>query len=163
MDSLFSPDDHPQSVIRLKLGSWRAAAHFAETLAALTLLHNRILTLRRYKDGIRKGQLLHPALYLPAEEQLAVKNFPDDDKPFSFYVYPVVARTFAELLNAAAAAAPGDVPLPRLIVLLKNELETLGRRHYHEDEIRRLLKLDVLREALAGAQAEIEDKEKNAP
>jgi hypothetical protein len=152
-ESLFGAGDHPQSVIRVELDGWRAPGRFAETLAALALLHNRILTLRRYKDAIRKGQLLHPASYLAEDEQLVVKSFPGAGKPLELFAYPAVARTFAEAVNAAAAAAPGDVPLPTLIVLLKDELETLGRRHYREDEIRRLLKLDALRDGLAGARA----------
>ena len=153
-ESLFDQrDHHPTSVIALRLApdAWREPARFAELLTAFALLHNRVLVLRRYKEHIRKGQLLHPALYLADDEKLAVKSFPADGQPCELYAYPAVARTVAELVAEVARAAPAEVPFRTLISLFKDELEILTRRHYREEEARRLFKLNVLGESLAGA------------
>jgi hypothetical protein len=153
---------YPASVIKLELKSWQAPLDFAEFLQALAVVHNRILVLRKCRGVVKKGQLLHPALYLPADELLIIKNFPADGQPFEFYAYPTIARTVASFLNEVAAAAPGDVPYKTLISLFKDELETLTKRRYREDQIRRLLKLDALKEALGGARVSLEESAEEA-
>lgn len=158
MESLFSHGEHhPTSIISLELAAatWREPARFAEILTALAILHNRILTLRRYKEAVKKGQFLHPAGYLAGDEKLGIKAYPGDDHPCELYAFPAVARTLADFINEIAAAAPGPIPYRTLITLFKDELEILTRRHYHEDETRRLFKLDVLGPALAGARASV--------
>jgi hypothetical protein len=148
---------YPASVIKLELASWEAPVEFAELLQALAVVHNRILVLRKCKGVVKKGQLLHPALYLPADELLIIKSFPADGRPFEFYAYPTIARTVASFLQEVAAAAPADIPFKTLISLFKDELEILKKRRYREDQIRRLLKLDVLREGLNGARVSWEE------
>ena len=158
MESLFSHGEHhPTSVITLEFApsAWREPARFAETLTALAILHNRLLALRRYKEAIKPGQLLHPAGYLAGDEKLGMKAYPGEDRPCELYAFPAVARTLADLINEIAAAAPHSVPYRTLITLFKDELEILTRRHYHEDEARRIFKLDVLGPALAGARASL--------
>lgn len=163
METLFGAKGrYPASVIKLELKSWQAPLDFAEFLQALAVVHNRILVLRKCRGVVKKGQLLHPALYLPADELLIIKNFPADGQPFEFYAYPTIARTVASFLNEVAAAAPGDVPYKTLISLFKDELETLTKRRYREDQIRRLLKLDALKEALGGARVSLEESAEEA-
>jgi hypothetical protein len=143
--------------VKLEMASWRTPEDFAELLKALAVLHNRLLILRKCKADTKKGQLLHPALYLPADELLVIKDFPADGRPFEFYAYPAIARTMAAFLKEVAAAAPGNVPFKTLIALFRDELELLTKRRYGEDRIRRLLKLDVLREGLVGARVSLEE------
>ncbi len=163
METLFGAKGrYPASVIKLELKSWQAPLDFAEFLQALAVVHNRILVLRKCRGVVKKGQLLHPALYLPADELLIIKNFPADGRPFEFYAYPTIARTVASFLKEVAAAAPGDVPYKTLISLFKDELETLTKRRYREDQIRRLLKLDALKEALGGARVSLEESPEEA-
>lgn len=158
METLFGAKGrYPASVIKLELASWQAPVDFAELLQALAVVHNRILVLRKCKGVVKKGHLLHPALYLPADELLIVKSFPADGQPFEFYAYPTIARTVATFLQEVAAAAPGDVPYKTLITLFKDELEILAKRRYREDQIRRLLKLDVLKEGLTNASVSLEE------
>jgi len=152
----------PASVIKLELASWRAPVDFAELLQALAVVHNRILVLRKCKGVVKKGQLLHPAPYLPPDELLIVKSFPADGRPFEFYAYPTIARTVATFLREVAAAAPADVPFKTLITLFKDELEILAKRRYREDQIRRLLKLDVLKERLTNARVSLEEAEEGS-
>jgi len=98
VETLFGAEGrYPASTVKLELASWRTPEDFAELLMALAVLHNRILILRKCKTDTRKGQLLHPALYLPADELLVIKNFPADGQPFEFYAYPAIARTVARL------------------------------------------------------------------
>jgi hypothetical protein len=147
VETLFGAEGrYPASTVKLELASWRTPEDFAELLKALAVLHNRILILRKCKTDTRTGQLLHPALYLPA-----------DGRPFEFYAYPAIARTVTTFLQEVAAAAPADVPFKTLISLFKDELELLTKRRYSEDRIRRLLKLDVLREGLVGARVSLEE------
>ncbi len=151
---------YPASVIRVELGAWRAPVFFGELLYALAVLHNRLLSLRKYKEAATRGQILHPASYLAADEQLTVKNYPADGAPLECYAYPAVARTLAAFLAELAAAPPGEeVPFRTLIALFKNEIEVLKKRRYHEDDIRRLLKIDALAAALAGARVSLEESE----
>jgi len=158
VETLFEAEGrYPASTVKLELASWRAPEDFAELIKALAVLHNRILILRKCKADTRKGQLLHPALYLPADELLEIKNFPADGQPFEFFAYPAIARTVASFLGEVAAAAPSDVPFKTLISLFKDELEFLTKRRYSEDRIRRLLKLDVLKESLVGARVSLEE------
>ncbi len=158
METLFGATGrYPASVIKLELASWEAPVEFAELLQALAVVHNRILVLRKCKGVVKKGQLLHPALYLPADELLIIKSFPADGRPFEFYAYPTIARTVASFLREVSAAAPADVPFKTLITLFKNELEILKKRRYREDQIRRLLKLDVLKEGLTGARVSLDE------
>jgi len=160
LETLFeSARGRPTAVIKIELADWRTPVAFAELTAALAVLHNRLLSLRKFKDAIRKGQLLHPAAYLAADEVWTVKNFPDDGRPYECYAYPAVARTLAAFLGEVAAAAPGAVPLRSLIAHFKDELEILKKRRYDEAHIRRLLKLDVLGPALVGARVRVEEME----
>lgn len=154
---------YPASVIKLELASWQTPVDFAELLMALAVVHNRILVLRKCKGVVKKGHLLHPALYLPADELLIIKNFPGEGRPLEFYAYPTIARTVASFLQEVAAAAPADVPYKTLITLFKDELEVLKKRRYREDQIRRLLKLDVLKEGLTGARVSREEAVEGAP
>lgn len=152
MQTLFDQgEDTPTGVVALHLTSWREPSRFAEILQSLAVLHNRILVLKKYRDAVTKNQLLHPATALPPEDMLEVRQFPQDGRPLEFYAYPAIARTLCSLLGEVAAAAPREVPFPSLIVLFKDELELLLRRRFREDDIRRLLKLDELREYLVGA------------
>lgn len=163
METLFGAEGRsPASVIKLELASWQAPAEFAELLQALAVVHNRLLVLRKCKGETKKGQLLHPALYLPADELLLVKEFPADGRPFEFYAYPAIARTLATFLEQLAAAAPAALPFKTLITLFRDELELLTRRRYREDQIRRLFKLDVLQTALAGARVALEESAEEA-
>jgi hypothetical protein len=158
VETLFGAEGrYPASVIKLELASWDAPIEFAELLQALAVLHNRVLVLRKCKGVVKKGQLLHPALYLPADELLIIKSFPADGRPFEFYAYPTIARTVATFLAEVAASSPANVPFKTLISLFKDELEILKKRRYREDQIRRLLKLDVLREGLKGARVSLEE------
>jgi hypothetical protein len=158
MDTLFGAEGrHPASVIKLELASWQAPEEFAELLQALAVVHNRLLVLRKCRSDIKKGHLLHPSLYLAADELLLIKNFPADGRPFEFYAYPAIARTIASFLAEVAAAAPGPVAFKTLIGLFHDELELLTKRRYAEEQIRRLLKLDVLGPALRGARVELEE------
>jgi hypothetical protein len=158
VETLFGAEGrYPASTVRLELASWQTPEDFAELLKALAVVHNRILILRKCKADTKKGQLLHPALYLPADELLVIKNFPADGRPFEFYAYPAIARTLASFLQEVAAAAPRGVPFKTLISLFRDELELLTKRRYAEDRIRRLLKLDVLQEGLVGARVSLEE------
>lgn len=143
--------------MKIKLANWRDAQSFAAAAAAVAILHNRLLALKKFKDGITKGQILHPGPYLAAEERWAVRRYPDDGAGYEGAAHPAVAKTLTAFLKEIVAAAPNQVPFRSLITLFKDEIEILKKRHYNEDEIRRLLKLDVLTLALVGATVQLED------
>ncbi len=158
METLFErTGGQPASIISVELASWQAPVPFSEVLYALAVLHNRLLALRKYKGDVKKGQLLHPAAYLAADERLAVRSYPSDGRPLELLAYPAVARTLAAFLHEVAAAAPAEVSYTALITLFKNELELLAKRHYREEQVRRLLKLDVLGAALGGARVTLDE------
>jgi hypothetical protein len=158
METLFdSRDGCPAAVVEISLESWRHPVAFAEFLYALAVLHNRLLSLRKYKAAITRGQLLHPAAYLADDERLAVAALPADGRPLEVLAYPAVARTLAAFLTEVAAAAPAEVPYKTLILLFKDELEILAKKRMKEEAIRRLLKLDALAPALAGARVALAD------
>jgi len=155
----FAGDDRPTSVIRLEFPAelWREPVPFGNVLANVAVLHNRVLALRRFKEGITPGQLLHPATYLAPDERLTVKSFPAADRPCELYAFPAVARTVAELLREVAAATPAPVRFRVLISLFKNELELLARRRYREDDVRRLFKLAEIGAAFAGVRVALDE------
>ena len=155
----FAGGDHPTSVIRLEFPAelWREPVHFGDVLASVAVLHNRVLALRRFKEGITPGQLLHPVTYLAPDERLTVKSFLAEGQPCELYAFPAVARTVAELLREVAAATPGPVPFRVLISLFKNELELLTRRRYREDDVRRLFKLAEIGAAFARVRVALDE------